>query len=310
MLFPKIADYSDCQKYMHDFYEINKESRKTFSYRFLAKKLNWPVSYLNDVIHGRRILTLQRALEFSTFGKLDLVETERLIYMTMKDANQGGVQQYFIEKLDKECNADTSSNPDVKHIGLIDEMDTCIDELKGDLSACVVLKVLAWGRGEIELMKIPTLLYTFPDIADEKVLLQKIYNLEKNKNIEIHSYENGILKYKVHRSSIFFVLNADTLPLMGIFPDNMGRLLRHKKATGFFNTGVVIVRRNRANEARQRINMLKNWLLELDREAQELDESVAGESIAFQYDMNLAAVMDYRELGFKSLRDWAQNEFH
>ncbi|MDO9181494.1 MAG: hypothetical protein Q7U04_03755, partial [Bacteriovorax sp.] len=79
MIFPKIDDYLDCASYFKDLYEQNQLINPPLSYRQFALEINWPVSYLNDVINKRRTMTLTRAFEFSRLAKFNVLEIERLV---------------------------------------------------------------------------------------------------------------------------------------------------------------------------------------------------------------------------------------
>lgn len=83
MKIPSPLNFSDSQAYFKELYTVNKIHNSTFSYRSFAAKIKWPVSYLSDLVAGRKGLTISRAIEFSDFFKLNSVEREHLVLYAM-----------------------------------------------------------------------------------------------------------------------------------------------------------------------------------------------------------------------------------
>ncbi|MDO9181495.1 MAG: hypothetical protein Q7U04_03760 [Bacteriovorax sp.] len=308
MEYPKIVDYENCVSYLQKFIEINHEAGVPISYRFIATKLNWPISYLNDVLHGRRTLTLTRALEFARFANFDLIETERLIFMTLKDSTKGNIQDYFSEKLEKECNSDSYSNSEKNYAGIADDFKETIEELKGDLGASSLLKLLTWSKGKINRKKIPKLLYTFSEFYDPKIIDNKIDLLEKNGNIKIITNKTSDdIEVKILKPVINFIVTKENVFHIAQFADNMGRILRDQKVSGIFNSGFITINKSKFNEVRQKLYSVRNWLMEIEKEALAAEKGGLDEALIFQYDINLAALIDYRELGIENLKIWEEN---
>jgi hypothetical protein len=84
---PDISEYFEILSFLQDFYLINKDIHKNFSYRYLAKKLNWSAPYLNDVFRGRKKLSLKRALEFIDYIGLKGVKAEKFLFMFLSNTD-------------------------------------------------------------------------------------------------------------------------------------------------------------------------------------------------------------------------------
>lgn len=84
---PDINGYSEFRPFLDDFFARNKESNKNFSFRFLAGKLGWSPSHLNDVMQGRRFLSLPKIMELIEFLGLKGVRAERLLLLALFESN-------------------------------------------------------------------------------------------------------------------------------------------------------------------------------------------------------------------------------
>lgn len=107
MIFPDINKFNSYHLYLEEFININKQDKKSpISFQYLANKLNWPRTYLHDIINHRKNLTVGRALEFSQFAKMDLYDTEKLLYLSLKDSDNQIVNNYFEQQLSQSHNQD------------------------------------------------------------------------------------------------------------------------------------------------------------------------------------------------------------
>lgn len=52
----------------------------------LAQRLKWPISYIPDLIRGRKKLTLARAIAFARRYRLDPISLEKLILLAVRDS--------------------------------------------------------------------------------------------------------------------------------------------------------------------------------------------------------------------------------
>lgn len=306
MLFPNISNYSESKLYFSDFYELNKKAGVPISFRLLAKKLNWPFSYLSDVIHARKPLSVIRALEFAKFANLDVVETERMVYMTFTNFSNEDIQQYFLTKLEKEHNSDLDERSENHHAGLENEIDTCIEELKGDLSASALLKLLDLCQGKIRKELIGSLLSSFDELKDSKIVDEKIRLLEKNGNIRIISNHKALIQVEILRSSIYFSIDYDTRHLLANFTDHNSKLIRGQNCSGHFNNGFIKIKKENFKTILQKMSQLRNWLVELDKESKLTTPIETADCILFQYGINLATLINLESIGISSLKEWVE----
>lgn len=304
MQIPNISDYIDCQSYFCDFYESSKKQDESVSFRTLGKQLDWPHSYISDLIHGRKTLTISRALEFASFAKLNLVETERLIYMALRWSGDSDVRNFFGERLRYDLNGDSSSEVVRRRAGYSDESKTTIEELKNDLSASALLKFLGAQKGPIKPEHIGKLFFSFPELSVFEAVEEKILKLQKNGNLNVINLDRNIIHVEVLRPTIFFEITKENLSNMTHFLDNMSRIMRHPKTFGNFNEGYVNIPKSDLKNVVEKISILRNYLLELDKKASREDNNE--ESLLFQYDLNLATLVDIKQLGINSFRDWGE----
>ena len=302
MELPNISDYLDCQSYFSDFYENSKKVDETVSFRTLGKQLDWPHSYISDLIHGRKTLTITRALEFAAFAKFSVIDTERLIYMALRSTGDGDVRSYFNERLKFDLNTDSASDMAKRHAGYVDESDTCIEELKGDIAASALMKFLGANPGVKKIQDIGKLFFSFPELSDAKILKNKLDKLEKNGNIKIHHFNEETFEVEVLRFTIFFEIDKNNLPVFTNYFENMIRIVNSPKAYGNFNFGYANILQSDLKNVMEKMSMLRNYILELDKNACSINN--VEDSIMFQYDFNIAPIVDIKELGIKSLKDW------
>lgn len=302
MQCPNVANYIECQSYFNDFYELNKNKGNPASFRTLAKHIGWPYSFLSDLIHGRKTLTVPRALEFAKFANFNLVETERLIYMSLHSSSVNEVKSFFSDKLNIEHNSDSSTNSEKHFAGLVDESKTCNEELKNDLAASALLKLLVWANCKIQKKLIGELLHSYSELQTYDSVQLKLDKLIRNGNIEIISDKGIELEVLVLKPTIHFVLTKETLPDSACFSDNLSKLMRSRKASGIFNMGFINIERKELMGVLDKIGIFRNWLLELDKKYCIKKE----DGILFQYDMNLVTMIDTNVLGIDNIKTWAE----
>lgn len=302
MQIPNISDYIDCQSYFCDFYESSKKIDENISFRTLGKHLDWPHSYISDLIHGRKTLTISRALEFASFAKFSLVETERLIYMALRSSGDHDVKSFFGERLRFDLNGDSSTTAEKRRAGYTDESESTIAELKNDLSASALLKFLGTHKGPINIEAIGKLFFSFPELSIYEAIEEKILKLEKNGNLRVIHLAPDFLHVEVIRPTIFFEITKETLPNMTYFLDNMCRIMRSSKTFGNFNEGYVSIPKTDLRNVMEKISIFRNYLLEVDKRACSNENSE--EVVLFQYDLNIATLVDIKQLGINSLGEW------
>lgn len=195
MYLPKIKNFLNYSDYFNNFYESNKKIDKKFSFRFIAKKLNWPLSYLPELITKKKKLTIQRALEFAKVFDLNSVDSERLIYLTLHDQLNPDLQHILDDKIylnqSKKIFKSTVSTEEYQKLFL-------------HLDVLVVHQYLMLHQGKLNKKNILNSMVLFPQINAERVdeiiqiLLARDVLKQINKN-----------EFKVLKSNLF--LNQDDL---------------------------------------------------------------------------------------------------
>lgn len=88
---PHLQDCKNAQEFFRKLYEINQPK---LSHRKFAGELNWPVSYLGDVIQGRKKLTVNRAIQLATALQLNAFQHEYLLMLALQEVDSAGVRNY------------------------------------------------------------------------------------------------------------------------------------------------------------------------------------------------------------------------
>jgi uncharacterized protein (TIGR02147 family) len=109
-----IFDYTDYRKYLFDFYQEQKQSRRAFSYRFFAKKAGInSVGLYKDVVEGRQNLGRALIFKFSAamgHGKKEGEYFENMVYFN--EAKSSEERILFFERM----MASQSSTPKVVEV--------------------------------------------------------------------------------------------------------------------------------------------------------------------------------------------------
>lgn len=303
MKIPDIQTYDDGRTFLKDVYELNKD--KNASFRFYASKLKWPVSYLNEVIQGRKKLSLARALEFGLFLKLDSVDLERLVFLALKDSETPGIQSYFNKKISEEVKTTGYFHVSAKPESAAPESAVIVPkEVYADISLLAIFDTITWAEGRIRPSEISKLLYSFSALQDHDVLATKLKTLEEHGYItQLRDADQNVIGFKFIRKQLLFSATSETAPLMAQYADNYVRFLNNPRSRGWIASGFVKIPRSRLSAVKKRVTSLRNWLMEIDREVLE-NPKVRQEALLFQADVNLFCLIDGEVPGFPQLKDW------
>ncbi len=307
MKIPDIQTYDDGRTFLKDVYELNKA--KNASFRFYASKLKWPVSYLNEVIQGRKKLSLARALEFGLFLKLDSVDLERLVFLALKDSETPNIQSYFNKKISEEVKTTGYFHVSAQPESTADEPVVVVPkDVYSDISLLAIFDTITWAQGRIRPSEISKLLYTFNSLENRDVLAMKLKVLEDHGYItQLRDPDQNVIGFDFIRKQLRFSVTRETAPLMAQYADNYVRFLNHSRSRGWFASGFVKIPRNRLSAVKKRVMSLRNWLMEIDREVLE-NPKEREDALVFQTDVNLFCLIDGEELGLPRLNDWMIEE--
>jgi hypothetical protein len=304
MKTPDIQTYTSYQKFLKDLYQFNRKASGVGSYRFYAQKLKWPVSYLNEVIAGKKKFTLNRSLELGMFLKLDAIDIERLIFLTLKDSDNDKIKDYFTSKVEKEGKTEGYFDISQKKQTSAENMLLVSEEIYSDISLLAIADVIVMYKGQIKLTEISKLLYSFPELQDPKVLLRKIEILEKNEIIKRKFENRKIIGFEFKRDRLAFSIDAKTVKHMAQYAENYAQIIEGQHPKGWITSGFIKLSKDRLFEAKKRILAFRNWLLELETEVLNDPNYDKKNVLIFQMDMNLISILDCAHLGITNLDQW------
>jgi uncharacterized protein (TIGR02147 family) len=290
---PDINQYSEILPFLQDFYTVNKENNKNFSYRYLAMKLKWSAPYINDLIKGRKKLSLKRALEFIELIELKGTSAERFLFLFLSDSDnnfsesQLNKQALSAHDSKREVKKDIERIEFEKYESLFDHyIFFYLDYMKGVWNAETFLKKL-----------------NFPIKPSEEFLGTCIARMIKNKVIKYNSisglYEHLSLGGVVMDQTGNGVTEEERLKLAAIvkqerdYASSYLNYMHDPKDPRIFCSGIINLDKELFIEAQDRMFALRNFLYELDHRAQERIPSAKGpESRLWQFSMHMFSLFE------------------
>lgn len=261
---PDINLYSEFRPFLSDFIKLNKAHNKNFSLRFFAKKLRWSVSHLNDLIQGRRSISLEKALGLSDYLGLKGVRAERLLLLSLSETE--GVLDKFREILAvRDCRK-------IVHTMHEDDPKTL-----GSVLTFRVIEYLIWLKGAwdpsdfIARNKGPN-----QENVDAAELQSIIKTLEEQGVIQWNSTQN---RYLMLREELYVdwhrmpdkrdIINLEkdyNGHYLGFLDDISLQISALTKGKWSYFSGSAHIPDDRAAEVLDRITSLRNYLSEIDRQ--------------------------------------------
>lgn len=284
MKLPNIKKYKSTKDYFEAIYELNKKEKKIFSYRYFAGQLDWPVSYLNDVVKGRKKTTLTRAIQFSQKFKLNTFQTEYLIFLSLAESEKGDISQFFIDKIEaKGLKKEKTSS-------VISMIETAY---KNPLYNILYI-LIDWGQGKLPIDELASMQTAFPELHDKKLQKEAIAYLMNNKIIKKVSTnvytinantvfsldDNSFLNQEDEKKAIAKNLIKNLENLIKLYQSYSGRAL-------FFNSYINFPV-ERLPEVVERFHSLRDWMINLSQE-EKSDNLLDHES--FQVEMHLFPIL-------------------
>lgn len=142
LIIPDLFKFDTFFEFLTEFISVNKSTHKFFSHRWLARKLDWPVSFCAELLSKRKSVTVSRAMELAAFLNLDSLQTERLILLVFADSPSDSVKNFALKmnsmyhiRPENEHTSVAKIVSDVDLFLLMELVDYWIDsELKGSFS--------------------------------------------------------------------------------------------------------------------------------------------------------------------------------
>lgn len=268
MLIPKISDYSTYRDFLVALMEGNKP-RRFFSHRFLARKLGFPSSYLNDVISGRKSLTLNRAISMAGTLGLDILDTEYLVILVLQESHSEPVRQFFSQYRRQRYVRDRSEY---------------LADPKGRYSDIVVfaLQAFAIGKRATEVgRRALEELYTFSGLTPGRInaaldVLRSDGLLEIDRQGIYRGRQNPIVQNENVQRGVEYVHVQ--------YAQNFASYCNYRLGPATMNAFFTRIPRERFVEVRDKLLAMRDWLRHLSFEKAG-DEHI--DTPVFQFDLNL-----------------------
>lgn len=266
MQIPPIARHTTCREFFKSFYDLNKVESSKNSLRAIAKKLQWPPAYLSDLKSGRRNLTALRAIQFSKFAKMDDVDLERLLHMTMLNDEHDEVRTYAKRKLAHSGNHEMAGQGGLPLDFVIESVSSLVRWIGRVPAAAEISEILSASYAGITT--------SYIEAAFEK--------LEKSGLICRDQAGNKILNAPIQATDC----SKNTGGKKFI------KFCSPVKEAAELNSGILVIPTQSIPEVERRFQDLKNWLLTLWGPSQILSNSASKAALLCHYDLNLFAIVD------------------
>lgn len=293
ILSPDINLYSEILPYLQDFYTLNKEKNKNFSYRYLALRLKWSAPYINDLIKGRKKLSLKRALEFIELLELKGTNAERFLFLFLSDSDN----LFSNSLLNKNALAAHDSKKQVHKEVLINEFEKF--ETMFDL---YILFYLDYFKGEWNAEKF-LLKFNFPKKPSIDFLNARVIRMVENKLLKPlpnpHTYQiislggvvldqhDGASSEEEHRK-----LAAITKQERD-YAESYLNYLNGPMKQNIFCSGIINLNTELYSEAKDRLFAFRNFLYELDQRAQaDIATATSADSRIWQFSMHIFSIFE------------------
>jgi uncharacterized protein (TIGR02147 family) len=306
LICPEINRYDRLLSFLDDFYKLNKEKNGFFSFRYMAGKLKWSGSYLNDVFKGKKHFSLKRALEFVEFIELKGVRAERFLFLllsdTSKDFAHSKVQSMVLMSRNSQAVRGTMTHEEfAKYQTLFDYYILFYIELnKGVWNVQDFLEKLTLPqKPPIVLINkaVKRLENIGQVIFDPKSKKYGLRETEDNSLIFDQNGKNTSIDEKAKLEAILKLERAYQINYLNYLENSIPR---HRT----FFSGVINLDEELYIEARDRIFSLRNYLYELDCRAQERYSSARGPSDrVWQFSINLFSLFEDPEKSDPDLQD-------
>jgi uncharacterized protein (TIGR02147 family) len=288
MKLPNIKKYKSTKDFFEAIYELNKKEKKIFSYRYFANQLGWPVSYLNDVVKGRKKTTLTRAIQFSQKFKLSTYQTEYLIFLCLAESEKGDISQYFVDKID------ATSLKKEKNSSMVTLQKTYHHPIYN-----VLYILIEWGQGKLTIDELATMQTSFPELHDKKIQKEAVDNLLKKKIIKKmapNTYDLNIQTDFAIDDVSYLNAEESKQELAKHIILNLNNLIKlYQNFTGrsIFFSSFINIPMERAPEVVDRFHSFRDWMINL---AKEEKSSNLKDHESFQLEMHLVPIFDSKKL--------------
>jgi hypothetical protein len=274
-IIPNLFEQSTVKQFFLEFIAANSV-KVSFSQRSFSMKIGWPISCISDVLSGRRSLTLERAIQLGNFLKLNPLDFEKLIYLTISDSI-----------------GDPEALKRIK-TGQVAERGTPIvdDDLLTSAKTMLVYEAIRWLGEFATLEKVST-------IANERRIDHESVKLILQALIEKKMIaKNGSIYQVLKPGCTSDVEVNDKVPEKKSSPGKLWQefaefqqiFLEDPKSHAFFCSHLLIMSKSKFNEVREKMNAFNNWIMEND--LKDADIEAFDDARIFQFDLNLSPIVN------------------
>jgi hypothetical protein len=246
MKLPPLEKYHRAQDFFRDFYELNQPN---ITYRSFAAEIGWPASLLCDMVHGLKVLAVERAIEFASAMNLNSVQQARLIMLALKEVRNIDVQEYAINYLETE-GAQLKLGEGLQ----IDTDQVIKEETYGNVEYMVLYSFLTWSKGEISLEALPSYLPCFPAFRNRAFILELLSEMRAEGLIEGDAPNVKVLKKHLISTKPNPVSKKSYL-------NSFSRITELSPEKVRWSAGTVIFPKKRLSELIEKRNALRDWIL-------------------------------------------------
>jgi hypothetical protein len=273
---PSPVKFTDSQQYFKELYTLNKVYNSAFSYRSFAAKIKWPVSYLSDLVAGRKPLTISRAIEFSEFFSLNSVEREHLVLFAMPS------DSLKEKKLRHDPNHLLHHNPQ-------------LDDLLLTCDVLTLYRLLSWKKKNMTAAEINEefLVFFEPTRLDQA--------LTKIEELKIFKWkDDGTLLSADSTKIPQFIDHAEAkqdkkyegLEWHKSAAMNLLSFIEQPKSPSAYNSSLVAIPRGQFMPVAMKMLELRNWIEDLSKEHLAASNEPDKSSHLMQLDLNLFPVIN------------------
>lgn len=245
---PTVGAAVDARSYLQALVEENGALDAKFSIRWFCQRLKWPASYINDVLAGRRALSLNRALELARFLKLDSLDTEHLVVLVLAGSGEAPVAQHFARE--RRLRFQHPSSEPSEALGVFDELEHML-----------VFVLLAAAGRRLAPSEIRARLYTLSERSDAEV---ESILAEFAKTGHFEEAPNGDLRF-LKRTLDYNLDGAGPERRVAVFKEHLLSAIRYlespqRASPGSFTSRVMSLTAERAREVAARLDQFQSWL--------------------------------------------------
>ncbi|RYZ76249.1 MAG: hypothetical protein EOP04_32290 [Proteobacteria bacterium] len=212
------------------------------------------MSYVSDIISGRRSLTMLRAIQFADAYKLPSTDRERLTWFALAESENEEVKSFFQKKLRLQLEDISALVPSPVEHRIYNAM----------VAVCAFLKVRRKRMSKDQILAELDLPYLNDAIVDE--VLQEI---EFNGYLTYDAEGNLIdskTKFTFDNLSAVDGRNFVTIEMFKDTTESFLHFINHPKVPSTYHTGILHLRRDQVMPILLQLTQLRNWMSELSSE--------------------------------------------